>query len=141
MWVTCIVGLILGLIAGYFIKTNIWVAVTLVGGVAGFFLGFFIHGIIVATTPHEENWEMILICVILAIIGALLAVKWGREIVVISTSFIGSYLIMRGLSFCFGGYPDENKVWADISEGKEITVETKFWYCLLYTSPSPRDRG
>ena len=125
--ITIVVGFILGDLLAILIKKNIWVAVGLMGGIAGCFLGQYIYVLIVASTPHEENWEVIALCFVFFVIGAIISFKWGREIVALSTSFIGSYLIMRGFTLIFGCYPDEGKVWSDISEGKEITVEQSFW--------------
>ena len=34
------------------------------------------------------------------------------------THFIGAYMIIRGLSIFFGGYPNENKIFNELSEGK-----------------------
>ena len=110
------------MILGGIIRRYIWIAVGIMGTVAGFFFGIFIHSIIVAATSHEHAWEMVALAIFFAILGGVLSFKWGKEIVILSTSFIGSYLFMRGFTFIFDGYPNEGQMWNDITEGNEIHV-------------------
>ena len=130
MIITLVFGLILGFICGGIVRRMIWVAVGVMGGISGFFFGLFLHGIIVAATSHEHSWVVIALTIFFAVLGCVLGFKWGREVVIISTSYMGSYLCMRGFSFMFGGYPDEREVWANIQEGNEIEVQQEFWYYI-----------
>ena len=49
-----------------------------------------------------------------------------------ATVLIGSYMIIRGLSFFLGGYPNESQAFAKLSEGN---FEVSYWvyiYMLLF---------
>jgi hypothetical protein len=48
------------------------------------------------------------------------------------THFIGAYLIVRGLSFIFGGYPNEAKIFDDLSEGRFRLSGSFLVYLLLF---------
>lgn len=126
-WVVLAVALILGICVGGIVQKKIWFAVGLMGVVAGVFLGLFLFSIMAATTNHAENWEMITFAVVLGIVGGFTHFKWGQQLVVIGTSFIGSYLFMRGLTFIFEGYPAETEIWSDIREGHELEITSNFW--------------
>lgn len=44
------------------------------------------------------------------ILAFLLAFKFGEICLIISTSFIGSYFVIRGISFYAGGFPSETQL-------------------------------
>ena len=115
-YVVLAVALILGIIAGGIVAKFIWIAVGLSGIIAGGFFGFFIFYLMAATTNHAENWELIALGITFALLGGFLAFKWGKHIVVLGTSFIGSYLFMRGWTLIFDGYPSEAEIWSNIKE-------------------------
>jgi len=126
-WVVLVVAILIGMIVGGIIAKAVWFAVGLVGIVAGCCLGLFLFGIMAASTNHAENWEMIVFAVLGSIIIGILAFKWGKEIVILCTSFIGSYMFMRGWTFIFEGYPSEGEIWSDIQEGHELEITATFW--------------
>jgi hypothetical protein len=45
--------------------------------------------------------------ILCAAIGAYLAYKFNTAIVIMSTSFLGAYLFVRGFAMFFGGFPSE----------------------------------
>lgn len=47
--------------------------------------------------------------------GAVLTVNDKDEMEAHTTVFIGAYLIIRGLSFFIGGYPDEVKTFNELT--------------------------
>ena len=126
-WVVLAVAMLLGLMVASIVVKIIWVLVGIAGITAGFFLGLFTFGLIAATTGHAANWEMIALGITFAIIGGILSFKWGKQIVVLSTSFLGSYLFMRGWTLIFDGYPSEAELWSNIHHGQHIGITTTFW--------------
>ena len=130
-WVVLVIAVILGIAAAMIVHKTIWIAVGLAGIVAGFFLGMFLFSLMAASTNHAKHWEMIVFGVALAIVGGVLAFKWGKEMLVISTAFIGSYIFMRGWTFIFDGYPSEGEMWSDMTEGQEFEITSNFWIFVV----------
>lgn len=76
---------------------------------------------------------MIITGIVFAIIGFILAWYYAKTIVLFATSFLGSYEVMKGLSFFFGGYPDEIEIYFDITEGQFADLEARWTnWCWLY---------
>lgn len=86
------------------------------GGVAGFFAGGIIFNLFMVqwATSVVLLWSTIIFT---AMIGVCLAYYFSENIVILSTSFIGSYLFIRGISMIFGGYPSEMELYNEISTG------------------------
>jgi hypothetical protein len=64
--------------------------------------------------------------------GAAITAYDKDEMEAHTTVFIGAYLIIRGLSFFIGGYPNEVKIFTEISEGKFNLSVPFLLYVLLF---------
>lgn len=108
IWVILVVGIILGCTAGYFVFIyHEKFMAFLVGGIAGFFLGEFLFnlfGSLIKVNPTLINILFVIICIIASII---LAYFIQEIIIIIATSFIGSYALIRGISLFAGHFPSE----------------------------------
>lgn len=76
---------------------------------------------------------LMIVCGMTTIMGAYAAWKHGEWLVLLSTSFIGSYFFMRGWTFYFGHYPNEMSVFSQIAQDDDIVLEWQFWvYYLVF---------
>ena len=108
LFVICFIASILvGLGLGYLIKKTVWIAIAVLGLFGGFFIGMLLYSIILAFFKTGEMWIMLLCAFICAIAGGWISHRYGRCVVLVMTSLIGSYSFMRGLAYFVGGYPDE----------------------------------
>ena len=106
-----VVALLAGILTGVVIRRAIWIGVGLTGIVAGFALGSFIYGCILATTGWKSYWGALAICISLAIVGGILTFTLGKQIIILFTSLIGSYLFTRGITLIADeGYPSEAEI-------------------------------
>jgi hypothetical protein len=55
-----------------------------------------------------------------------------EEIFVYVTAFIGAYMIIRGLSFFLGGYPNEVQTFAQLNDGNFEISGYLYLYFLLF---------
>jgi len=123
--VVLVVGLLLGVIAGALIKRHIWLMVSLLGLIGGFFLGALVFSMIAAASGWSAVWGWWVINIAMAIIGAITAYKLGSPVVLLGTSFIGSYLFMRAWTLFFPGhYPSESEI---MSNPEELELDSIFW--------------
>merc|ERR1712032_993853 len=119
-WITLAVVLITGIIVGIlFIKYELkWIVDLAVAGFCGFLLGVFLYNFIFnQITSHPKI--VYFSCIVFTIIALEFMVLMFRKFVIIlSTSFIGSYSLIRGSSLMAGGYPTEGMI-IDLIERKE----------------------
>ena len=109
----------------------IWIAVGLTGVAAGFAVGSFIYGCILATTGWESYWGMIGIAATCALVGGFLTFGLGKPIIVIATSLVGSYIFTRGLTLVFAeGYPNEAEIYENLKDGAPVVFDWHFWLYL-----------
>jgi len=121
-----IAGIILGVAAGCLVRRNVWAMIGLLGLVSGFFGGALIFALISAASGWNAVWGMWTISVAFALIGMFVACMFGKPLVLIFTSFVGSYLFTRAWTLFFPGHwPSE----ADIMEG-DIETDAIFWVFL-----------
>jgi len=118
-------GLVLGVIAAVLMKRHVWLLVALLGGVGGFFGGALIFSIIAAASGWTAVWGWWVICCSMAVIGVVLGYKLGAPIVLLTTSFVGSYLFMRAWTLFFPGhYPSESEI---MNNPEDLDVDAIFW--------------
>jgi len=106
-WCLLILSIVLGFVEGWFMKKSIWLEVGLLGVLGGFFLATFLYSFIVAATGWDSPAFYWTFAIILMIVSGILAWKFARWVVLISTSGIGAYLFARGWGYIFGGWPSE----------------------------------
>ena len=118
------VALILGVIGGMVIRRNVKAAIGILGGVGGFFSGSIIFALIASFCEWEAAWGFWVISVSMALVGFLISCKFGKGIVLFSTSLIGSYLFMRSWTLFFPGHwPSE----AQLMDPANLEVDASFW--------------
>jgi len=115
LWVVFFIALIIGCTLGYlavkFEKVGFFGLGFCLGGVGGMFL---FNGVILPflSTSQGQNyqWLFYVVLSVLAVIGGLLALWIWRDVIIIATSVIGSYMMVRSLSVVIGGFPPETAV-------------------------------
>jgi hypothetical protein len=123
--ITCVVALILGVLAGILIRRNIWIMIGLLGLVAGFFSGSLVYALIFSLSGWSSVWGFWLISVLTAAVGCVASCYLGKAIVLLSTSLVGAYLFMRSWTLFFpGNYPSEAEL---MSEDFELDTTAIFW--------------
>lgn len=123
-WVIIVCTLLAGLLVGYFIAKVKVIPVVILGGFLGYLLGNFTYQFLlkyINSNPQVVYWITLIVC-----IAALAAVAWffASHIMVLSTSFIGAYALIRGISLMAGGYPDERQVIDLIQNGETDQLKT-----------------
>ena len=70
---------------------------------------------------------------VFGIILGFVALYIKRHILIFSTCMIGSYLVMRSLSFLLGNFPDENQIYEMYEKGRDNyqIVPLKFWMYMV----------
>lgn len=119
LWVCICVDAVLSGVLGWLSLKLLKPAIAALGGLGGFLLGSSVYTMFLGQVSGMPAWTILATGILVGIICFILAWKYARMAVVLSTALIGSYLFMRGWSYLLGGYPNEGQIFADLSEGKK----------------------
>ena len=90
-------GILLGVITLY----AIWVAIGVLGMLGGFFLGSLIYEMTLMQFDFVHAWGFMTLTICGVLLGVVLSFKYGKEVIVISTSLVGGFSVMRGTCMFF----------------------------------------
>mgnify|MGYP001558927876 CR=1 FL=1 len=112
-----IIALALAVLMGWLMMKKFFAfGFMLLGFVAGFFLGGIIYNLVLV--GWAKSTAVLYICTFgLAILGVFLAYKFEEGLKIFVTSFLGSYLFIRGISMFCGGYTSEFAMYDEIKQG------------------------
>jgi uncharacterized protein (DUF2062 family) len=130
-WLILILSIAAGCAFGYFMSYFTWLPGVVFGFLLGFVIGFVIFNIclrFIQSNPGVVFWITITVC---CIGGIVLGFFKEEEISIISTSIVGAYSIIRGISVMAGGFPDERQVYELGSKG-EWTQLSNFLTPIIY---------
>lgn len=108
VWIILGLWIIIGLVVGYFmVKKRKW-GIALMGCFGGVVLGLLITTIV---GPALSN-AILYYCIIIgcAIIAFVITLYVEKAVIIVSTSFVGSFMIIRGISMYAGGFPNETEL-------------------------------
>ena len=126
LMLTLLLSMALAIVIGSLVRRDIWLLVGVTGVLGGFSVGVVIESLLLAV--HFDSFIGYLIIVgLCGFIGGLLSFKFGGKVILFGTSFIGSYMFIRGWSLIFGGWPSEHEVWTSLREGEEVELEWPFY--------------
>jgi hypothetical protein len=123
-------------LAGWFVMKTVWIAVGILGLIGGFFTGSMVYTIFLAAFSSGHLWIMMTFSCLSALVGGFLSFKFSKQVVLVSTSLIGSYAFMKGLTYFFGGFPGEATIYQSLKQQTPIEGLTNaFWiYLALFVS-------
>jgi len=70
-------------------------------------LGALVNTIFSSIFDVQTVWSLVFFEVLFTIPFGLMTFKYANEIIIISTSLTGSYLMIRPISWMLGGFPNE----------------------------------
>lgn len=119
-WITISLVLVAGILFGYlFVKYELnWIVDCAIAGFAGYLLGVFLYNFLfnqITGYPKMVYFGCIVFSIILL---EFLVLMFRKFVIIFSTSFIGAYSLVRGISLLAGGFPSEGMV-MDLIEKKE----------------------
>lgn len=128
-WVILACSAILGLIVGFFAAKLVRIGAFFLGAWAGAAVGLLLSNM--AFYKIDSEVVLWVLVILLALVVGLLSIVLFNPIVIFSTSFLGGYLLMRGLSLVAGGYPNELTVYERIRDGDLDSVPATFYIYMV----------
>ena len=111
-WVIIAFSLAISILIGFLLSKIYWLTGLMFGFLLGVVLGFVL--ITVTSSLIQINLAIAITIMILTIIlGIVIGFKKEEEVSIISTSIVGAYGIVRGISILCGGLPSEEQVYQD----------------------------
>ena len=128
-WIILGCSFLVGLIVGFLLAKYRKIGVFFIACAAGACLGLVLNNAIVRYSQSQALfWIIIAACgIALGIVSCFLFVL----IAVLSTSFAGSYIAVRGASLFIGGFPNELTVIEQIKEGVVPKTQWQVWVYVV----------
>jgi hypothetical protein len=105
-----------GVGVGALMKKFILIGFAVLGFLAGFFLGNMFYNLVLIAFV-QSSALLFIISFSFAAICAYLCYKRKNELAILTTSLVGSYAFVRGISMFAGGYPNEVTLYEEINNG------------------------
>lgn len=97
--------------------------------VLGLILAAIANSVLAKLFDLYSVWSLVVLEVLLVIPLGLLTFRHSDQIIVLSTSLCGSYLMVRPFSWLLGGFPNEFTLYLMIENGE---IETLPWTFFIY---------
>jgi len=115
VWIILGIWVIIGIVVGYFmVKKRKW-GIALMGAFGGVILGLLITTMVGPAISNDIFFYLIVIG--FGILAFIITLYTEKAVIIVTTSFIGSYLIIRGIAMYAGGFPNETELHAMAKDG------------------------
>jgi hypothetical protein len=115
-WIVIPLSIVIGAVVAFFTASFIRIGVILTGIWAGATVGSILFQTVVYLITSEV-WMLWTLMAFFGLLGAVIAVKFYKLINIVGTSIIGAFLLVRGIAFYVGGYPNEFQLHNEIVHG------------------------
>jgi hypothetical protein len=122
-----IFSVVLGTFVGYLSIKLVTVGMVLLGGLFGAIVGLILFSTIVYRICDGQSWVLLLTVIICSAGSGILGWHLKSEGVIVFSSLIGSYMIVRAVSWFVGGYPNEWTLFQQIK-----TMSISYWGIWIY---------
>lgn len=121
--VCCVVGIFVGILLAWLAKYTA-AGLSAYGAVC---LGLILYTSFLYKWDNDKQVLFYLFLVGMGIVGGILGFVLYNHALIISTSIIGSYLFIRGISLYAGGFPNEMLIIEQIKHGQISEFPGTFW--------------
>jgi hypothetical protein len=127
VWILLGIGAIMGLTLGYLMIKFTKGVTMLIGGYLGYLVSIFVYNMMlkyIHSNPHIVYWVNTIGCIFLF---ALLSLWIAKITLIVSTSVMGGYAVVKGVSFYIGYFPSESVIrdlikYEEYDELKEVIL-------------------
>ena len=114
---------------GFILTKMLQIGAAIIGAIAGSFIAVAVYNLFFFST--ENKALLTALTVIFSLLIAGLSFRYFEKIVIYSTSFIGAYSFIRGVSLFAGSYPSEIQMIENITSGAVASVPWQFYLYLI----------
>ncbi len=121
--VCCVVGIFVGLLLAWLAKYTA-AGLSAYGAVC---LGLILYTSFLYKYDNDKQVLFYVFLIVMAIVGGVLGFVLYNHALIISTSIIGSYMFIRGISLYAGGFPNEMLIIEQIKNNQISDFPATFW--------------
>jgi hypothetical protein len=128
VYIILAVGVITGSILVYCLRKMTKLFFLLLGAYIGYLVSIFLYNLFlnnIHASPELIYWVTMLTCMI---VFAFIALWLAKIAVVIATSIIGGYMVIKGASLYIGGFPSESMIVDLIKNGEWESLKNVNWH-------------
>ena len=129
--ISLLVAVLVGVLFGMFLRRAVWTAVGITGAISGFLFGGFVYTLILQASGWKSLYGYWGLAVTFCVLFTVLSCIYGQQMVLLATSFFGSYLFVSGLNYVFGGSVGLVTMLAKIQDGEEVTFTASTYIYLV----------
>lgn len=127
-WTVLVCSILIGCVAGFFMMKLERVGAALLAGWGGFLVGFMLNETVLYLAESQALfWCTSIGC---AIVAAVLSFFLFEHVLINMTAFGGAYMLIRGISFYAGGFPNEFTL-ADQLKAGDTSAFTNWFYLYM----------
>jgi hypothetical protein len=97
----------------------------------GLVLAMLINSLIAGLFGAYSQWTLVVLSIIFCLVLGYMTYKNSDEIIIVSTSVTGAYLMVRPISWIFGGFPNELLL-AQLVQNKMISQIPPVFFLYFY---------
>lgn len=132
-WLTILIPFVIGIAIGCVLLKALKIAFFVIGATCGYAVGVFVYNFAlkyIHWNPTVLYWLILILCMI---IFGFLGILFYKLMLIVSTSIIGGYLIIKAFSLWCGHFPDENEVIQLIKNQEYDALKGLLtWHVYLY---------
>ena len=121
--ICCLVGIFVGILLAWLAKYTA-AGLSAYGAVC---LGLILYTSFLYKYDNEKQILFYLFLVFMGVLGGVLGFVMYNHALIVSTSIIGGYLVIRGISLYAGGFPNEMLIIEQIKNGQVSQFPGAFW--------------
>ena len=127
-WTVLVCSILIGLVAGFFMMKLERVGAAILAGWGGFLIGVMLNEMVLYKAESQALfWCMSIGC---ALVAAGLSFCFFEHVLINMTAFGGAYMLIRGISFYAGGFPNEFTL-ADQLKAGDTSAFTNWFYLYM----------
>lgn len=128
-WTVLVCSILLGLVGGFFMMKIERVGAALLAGWGGFLVGLMINEM--ALYKAESQVAFWCVSIGCAITAAVLTFFLYEHVLINMTAFGGAYMLIRGISFYAGGFPNEFTLAEELKAGNTDAFTNWFYLYMV----------
>lgn len=139
IWIFLGIGFCLGVGIAYFALSVITLVKLSIGGYLGYIFSAIVYQFVLRyihlSSPEVLYWITVLLCII---IGCFLITILVKEVMIVATSFIGSYVVIKGISLYAGRFPNEQVIFEMLKNEEydqlaDVNNFANFFFTFLFS--------
>ena len=125
-----LLAIAVGMLVGFILFKIFFVGAIILAAVAGGFGGLLIYQLILSAT--ESVWLLYALVILGGVAAGVFATYQFDNIMIFSTSLIGAYAFVRGISMFVGHFPNEIQLFNSLEEGVDIKLTN--WFYIYFAA-------